>query len=163
MIEMCLGFLFDCNYKHVLLLKKRRPEWQAGLYNGVGGHLEAVDQGLPFKAMCREAEEEVGVQTIGWRPYAVMEIMMRMPPAESERFAETKRIHVFACVNDHWMSKFKQLTDEEPQVFRLVPSNWRDGVDDIDYLQCIPNLRWLLQMAQDISIDPVRPIVVQVT
>lgn len=160
MIEMCLGFLFDRGYKHVLLLKKRRPEWQAGLYNGVGGHLEAVDQGVPFKAMCREAEEEVGVQAIGWRPYCIMEVLPRMPRVESERFAETKRIHVFACANDHWMSKFKQLTDEEPRVFNISGLMY-SSAEVIDYLQCIPNLRWLIAMAQDISIDPTAPIVVQ--
>jgi len=159
MIEMTLGFLFDRRYRHVLLIKKRHPEWQAGLYNGVGGKFENVDQGQPFKCMCREAEEELGIYTIGWRPYCVMEIMV-MRPTDSDRFAETKRIHVFAVSNDFWFDQFEQRTDEKPQIFKL-DNTLHSSAELIDYSKCIPNLCWLLQMAQDTSIDPAKPLLIQ--
>ena len=31
-----LGFYFDAAFKQVVLMKKNRPAWQAGLHNGVG-------------------------------------------------------------------------------------------------------------------------------
>lgn len=45
MKEYVLAFIFDKNRYDteraaVLLLKKRKPEWQAGKYNGIGGKIE---------------------------------------------------------------------------------------------------------------------------
>lgn len=42
----------------VLLLRKNRPEWQAGRLNFMGGKLEPGE--TPIQAMEREAEEELG-------------------------------------------------------------------------------------------------------
>lgn len=162
MIEMCLGFLFDNTRRHVLLIKKQRPEWQAGLYNGIGGKLESVDQGLPFKAMCREAEEEVGSTTIGWRPYCILEVPPSVAPVEEERFALAKRIHVFAACNTVDFERAHQKTDEEPQRFSLHPGVAHVGAPLIQWALCISNLRWLIPMASDTSIDPANPYVVQI-
>lgn len=54
-----LGFLFGYNEKRVLLIRKTHPEWQAGRYNGIGGHIEAGETAL--EAMQREGLEEAGV------------------------------------------------------------------------------------------------------
>ena len=35
-----LGFLFNPQHTSVVLVKKNRPDWQRGFYNGVGGHVE---------------------------------------------------------------------------------------------------------------------------
>ncbi len=35
-----LGFAFDEDYEWVALIKKNRPQWQAGKLNGVGGKIE---------------------------------------------------------------------------------------------------------------------------
>ena len=32
------GFLFSDDRRHVVLIRKRRPAWQAGKLNGVGGN-----------------------------------------------------------------------------------------------------------------------------
>lgn len=50
--EYTLGFIFDDRWKEVLLIKKNTPLWQAGLYNGIGGHKRAVKQ-------CEVLEAEV--------------------------------------------------------------------------------------------------------
>lgn len=52
-----LGFAMDRDY--VLLLRKARPAWQAGLLNGVGGKVEAYDTSIS-DAMSREFAEETG-------------------------------------------------------------------------------------------------------
>jgi hypothetical protein len=40
--EFVVGFLFDSDLKLVVLIRKRRPKWMNGRYNGVGGHVEEV-------------------------------------------------------------------------------------------------------------------------
>lgn len=51
-----VGFCYDTDAQHVLLVRKTRPTWQAGLLNGVGGK---VEPGEHFQAaMVREWVEE---------------------------------------------------------------------------------------------------------
>lgn len=53
-----LGFVFDLEYRDVLLIQKARPAWQAGRLNGLGGK---VEEGEAFyQAMERELAEETG-------------------------------------------------------------------------------------------------------
>ncbi len=60
------GFAFRHNregdHAHVLLIRKNRPEWQAGLLNGIGGHVD-VDEDMCIHAMVREFREETGIET----------------------------------------------------------------------------------------------------
>lgn len=55
------GFMFDEAGEEALLVRKNKPEWQRGLYNGVGGKIEAGE--LPIQAMIREFEEEACIKT----------------------------------------------------------------------------------------------------
>lgn len=66
-----LGFAFKENY--VLLIKKQRPSWQKGFYNGLGGHIEEGEE--PVQAMVREFKEECGIETEEecWQEFAVMQ------------------------------------------------------------------------------------------
>ncbi|KKM15352.1 hypothetical protein LCGC14_1696950, partial [marine sediment metagenome] len=61
--EYVVGFLFEeqpyNNSTRVLLIKKQKPEWQAGAYNGVGGKVK--DKESVHIAMAREFREEAGV------------------------------------------------------------------------------------------------------
>jgi 8-oxo-dGTP diphosphatase len=61
-----VGFVFDYDLNHVLLLKKTHPEWQKGKYNGVGGLVEH-DEDAPY-AMWRECLEECNLDIApdGW-------------------------------------------------------------------------------------------------
>jgi len=56
-----VGFAFDEKLKRVVLIRKNRPAWQAGLLNGVGGKVEEIDGRIetPEEAMAREFREEV--------------------------------------------------------------------------------------------------------
>jgi len=64
MIKYALGFLFSKDKEKVVLIKKTKPEWQAGFLNGVGGK---VEQGETYvEAMIREFEEETGVVFTDW-------------------------------------------------------------------------------------------------
>lgn len=52
-------------------MKNKKPAWQAGKYNGVGGKVEPNESWL--EAMCREFEEETGVFIDQWEEFAIME------------------------------------------------------------------------------------------
>lgn len=56
-----LGFAIDRIKNEILLVKKNRPVWQAGLYNGIGGKIE--DNESAIEAMMREFKEECGIET----------------------------------------------------------------------------------------------------
>ena len=53
------GFLFSPDRSRVLLIRKRRPAWQAGRPNGVGGKMEPGE--TPAQALRREFREESGL------------------------------------------------------------------------------------------------------
>lgn len=54
-----LGFIFDAPARNIALIEKKRPAWQAGLLNGIGGKIEAGE--TPLQAMERECREECGL------------------------------------------------------------------------------------------------------
>jgi len=59
-----VGFLFGTVVEHikdVLLVKKLKPEWQAGYWNGIGGKMEKGES--PVEALVREFREETGIST----------------------------------------------------------------------------------------------------
>jgi 8-oxo-dGTP pyrophosphatase MutT (NUDIX family) len=47
--HMVLGFVFNRDFSEVALILRNRPKWQAGHYNGIGGHIE--DGENPYDAM----------------------------------------------------------------------------------------------------------------
>lgn len=58
-----VGFIFSHDLKQVLLIRKKRPDWQKRRLNGIGGHLNAKERkNLDFNnAFIREAKEETGL------------------------------------------------------------------------------------------------------
>jgi 8-oxo-dGTP pyrophosphatase MutT (NUDIX family) len=70
MKQYCLGFACDPATREVVLIEKRRPDWQAGLFNGIGGKCEGVE--TPLEAMIRECVEETGLEDISWTPIGAM-------------------------------------------------------------------------------------------
>jgi 8-oxo-dGTP diphosphatase len=68
MKKMVVGFPLD--YSLVYLIKKKRPDWQAGKLNGIGGHVEEGENAK--EAMIRECYEETGTKITDWRHVCVM-------------------------------------------------------------------------------------------
>lgn len=101
-----LGFAFD-EHRRVALIKKNRPDWQAGRWNGIGG---SVEEGETSKeAMAREFAEETGVliEYPHWRRVALMEC-----PNVWECFVYT--------VQDKRISNVFTQTDEAVALFSCV-------------------------------------------
>lgn len=57
-----VGYLFNDQGTEVALILKNHPEAQAGLYNGIGGHVEEHED--PSMAMAREFWEETSIKPI---------------------------------------------------------------------------------------------------
>jgi len=55
-----IGILFNMDLSRVALILKNRPEWQNGLFNFPGGHLEEGE--LPSQCVSREIQEECWVK-----------------------------------------------------------------------------------------------------
>jgi 8-oxo-dGTP diphosphatase len=120
------GFAFDEPGDHVLLVEKRRPAWQAGKLNGIGGKVEPGE--LPVEAMAREFEEETGVATTEgeWREFAVVT-------------TDKSRVHMFAVrLPRGRVETAKTTTDER---IRVVLTG------ELHEWTTLPNLAWLVPMA----------------
>jgi 8-oxo-dGTP diphosphatase len=119
-----VGFLMDAT--RVVLIRKNRPAWQAGLYNGVGGHIEPGE--TPLQAMAREFREETGLTVVPeyWNYF------LRLVGNDSSIWFYRAR------VPSADLNKVQTMTDEE---VRIVP------LDEVHLLNVIPNLRWILPFA----------------
>lgn len=130
--KMTCGFLFAGNF--VLLVEKRKPSWQNGLLNGVGGKMNGYE--TPLDCMKREFVEETKCDwPIEWRHFAT-----EIEPWDAYVYFFTAKMsegnmdgHVWPEVNDA----------SEPLHWKHVPKlNVGGGVT-------IGNLRWLIPLALD--------------
>ena len=122
MQDYVCGFLFSPDRSRVLLIRKRRPAWQAGKLNGVGGKVEpgeAVDA-----AMRREFREEAGLEVAGWRRGVVL-------------IGPDWRGHFYRAFGD--VDEARAMTDEplERHDAAALPPD------------VIPNLKWIVPLLLD--------------
>ncbi len=123
MTRYVLGFAFD-DEDQVVLTRKNRPEWQAGLLNGVGGHIEPHESA--HSAMVPEFKEETNLDVPQWVHYANL-------------IGETFLVN---CYRAHHVDfkGLESLTDEIVGIYG--PSG-----NQIDW--SISNVKWLVHMALD--------------
>lgn len=118
-----LGFVFDIeNPNLVALIRKDRPEWQAGLLNGVGGKVEEGE--TPAFAMFREALEEISLCEEDWTYIGAMD-------------GADWDMRVYRT--DAHLSGLRQMESEE-----LVVCDYRELKED----EVITNLMWLVPYAR---------------
>lgn len=122
MTNYVAGFLFSQDLKRVALIRKAKPDWQAGLLNGIGGKIE--DGETRFRAMVREFAEETGATVTDWEMFAEMVV---------PRFAQ---VAFFTARGDY---RLQDTTDEKV--------DWYPADDQIRGYKAIPNLDWLVPMA----------------
>lgn len=118
-----LGFLFT-NDGFVWLIRKKKPSWQFGKLNGIGGKIEEGES--PSDAMTREFKEEAGLTITDWRLFCNLgdesTYQIYCYFSFSEKVAET--------ITEEKVSK---------QYSKSLP-------EDV-----IPNLKWLIPMAQSFT------------
>ena len=128
--EYVAGFMFSGDGTDVALVRKNRPAWQAGKYNGIGGHIEAGE--TPIEAMVREFEEETGVKTeqLHWKPFVSLG-------------GDSYKVHFFYTGHD-LLDQVRSTTDEPIMI-----------VDHrtITVHNSIPNLTWLIPMVKSLAHD----------
>jgi len=137
MKEYVLGFAFDEKRSNVVLVKKNRPEWQAGFLNGVGGKVEEIDIDA-FHAMSREFEEETGVASFPshWNYYATMIF-------NSDIMGGSAKVHCFKLFSDN-IFQCKTMESEEIKII---------SVSFFAENKIINHLKTLIPMALDDSIE----------
>jgi 8-oxo-dGTP diphosphatase len=118
------GFMFSADRRYVALIRKQKPDWQRGKLNAIGGKIEETDEN-PTDAMVREFKEETGVLQTQWRHFCVLKF----------RGGE---IHFFETTGD--LMALQSAEAEQVAIFRT---------QNIEDLQTIPNLRWLIPLAMD--------------
>ncbi len=124
----------------VVLLRKLKPAWQAGLLNGVGGKVESssltdIDHfsETPEDAMTREwMEETLGlVPEVDWKPFAVL------------RFVNGHTVHFFSGESNYPGVLNLHGTDNDAgERFEVLPIKYAIRRGDL-----IPNLKWLIPLA----------------
>ncbi len=122
--DYVLGFFISEDRKNVALIKKTKPDWQAGFLNGIGGKIETIDSSNQ-EAMIREFFEETGCVHYDWKIFATM---------------KNAQFNVFCFVA--YGNPFVLKTTTEEIVF-IVP------IDKLDINPVLSNIQWLVHMALD--------------
>lgn len=117
-----VGFLFRDG--EVALVEKRRPDWQKGFLNGIGGRVEVGE--TPLAAMVREFSEEAGAKVYNWRNFGVLS----NPEAPMA-------VALYAAWEP---AEISTMTDEQVGWHKL---------SSLAALRVIPNLRWIIPAAQE--------------
>ena len=126
-----IGFLFAPRYERVVLIEKRKPAWQAGRLNGVGGKIEPGE--TPEQAIARECAEEcgVGLGREDWTEFAREE----GPGLPELHFL--KAVSALACT---------ARTRDTEKIILAEPLYLPNNV--------LPNVRWLVPLAMDAGFVP---------
>lgn len=136
--EYVLGFCINDAVRHneILLMEKRKPDWQNGKVNGIGGKIKYGES--PEDAMVREFMEETGIDSssFSWRRFCQM--------GDEKSWL----VHCFIGVGD--VNEAKDC--EEGRMIWADPENLPDN--------CIDNLKWLVPMA--LAKCPVESYVVEI-
>ena len=124
MLEMVVGFLFDAEYKNVMLVKKNRPPWQDGKINGVGGKIEKDE--APLMAMHREFFEETGHLINNFKNFAILN-------------------------GSGWRVYFYEAMVLELKILEEFDNDEEIIIEQVNNLpnNSISNLRWLMYLALD--------------
>jgi 8-oxo-dGTP diphosphatase len=135
-----VGFLFKPGYEMVVLIEKKRPLWQLGKLNGIGGHIEAGE--TPVEAMVREFREEAGVEVGHWFHF------------RTEHFIHGSQVKVcfFAALAtaDQWWALSSQT--DEILFFTSLP------IDRKNSERLLYNLPYLIPMASVLLHQPLENI-----
>ena len=122
------GFMINQSTKEVLFIKKNRPDFQAGKWNGIGGKIEPGEQ--PIDAMVREFREETGVDS---SPEDWTSTIHLVQPAYD--------VHFYRCFVDNFPA-YRTVTDEVVEHWP-ISSIYQPGKFGLPVLE---NMLWILPM-----------------
>ena len=109
-MRVVVGIITD--NKEILLLRKNNPDWQRGLYNGIGGKVELNT--TPLETIIKKSEEDLGINISNWREL------------DSEISSSGIEIVYFlTTLNEGEIKKLQSQTDERAELFSInnLPTN----------------------------------------
>ena len=122
-----VGFCIETRSNEVILIQKKKPDWQRGKLNGVGGKINPNES--DYLAMVREYHEETGVVEPDWDHFLTV------------NFGGQAEVVFFVARCD--ISMANTVTDE-----KIIRAHVEDVlVNQVPGHQLIPNIPWLLAMA----------------
>lgn len=109
-MRVVVGIITD--NKEILLLKKNNPDWQKGLYNGIGGKVELNT--TPLETIIKKCQEELGVNISNW-----IELDNEISSSGIEI------VYFFTTLNEGEIKKLQSQTDERVELFSInnLPTN----------------------------------------
>jgi 8-oxo-dGTP diphosphatase len=121
--QYVVGFAFN-ELERVLLVEKKRPDWQKGLLNGIGGKIEPGE--TPAEAMDRECHEETGLR-LKWTEVG----LMRGANTDGKRT-------LFECfiyyAKSEKVNQFQQMEDEPLSIWNIGDLSGRPVVANLNFL-----------------------------
>ena len=110
MMRVVVGIITD--NKEILLLKKNNPDWQKGLYNGIGGKVELNT--TPLETIIKKCQEELGVNISNW-----IELDSEISSSGIEI------VYFLTTLNENEIKKLQSQTDERAELFSInnLPTN----------------------------------------
>ncbi|PRN00182.1 NUDIX hydrolase [Aliarcobacter cryaerophilus] len=109
-MRVVVGIITD--NKEILLLKKNNPDWQKGLYNGIGGKVELNT--TPLETIIKKCQEELGVNISNW-----IELDSEISSSGIEI------VYFLTTLNEGEIKKLQSQTDERSELFSInnLPAN----------------------------------------
>ena len=109
-MRVVVGIITD--NKEILLLKKNNPDWQKGLYNGIGGKVELNT--TPLETIIKKCQEELGINISNW-----IELDSEISSSGIEI------VYFLATLNEGEIKKLQSQTDERAELFSInnLPTN----------------------------------------
>ena len=110
-MRVVVGIITD-NEEILLLLKKNNPDWQKGLYNGIGGKVELNT--TPLETIIKKCQEELGVNILNW-----IELDSEISSSGIEI------VYFLTTLNEGEIKKLQSQTDERAELFSInnLPTN----------------------------------------
>lgn len=107
-----VGYAFRPDMGAVALIEKRKPAWQVGKLNGVGGKIEPGE--TPVEAMVREFKEEAGVWIEAMRWLHIRTERFNVTTETKSDQQEGTAVYHFAVLTteDEWRSLYSVTREE---------------------------------------------------
>lgn len=124
----CAACVVDDVYGSIAaLVRKNRPDWQAGKLNFIGGKLEPGE--TPEQAEARELGEEAGLKL---KPEQLQKVLVLIGKDHAYE------VHFFrAVVPLEVVESARTMTDERIEIVDF---------DDLNPKETVPNLAWMIPM-----------------
>ena len=109
-MRVVVGIVTD--NEEILLLKKNNPDWQKGLYNGIGGKVELNT--TPLETIIKKCQEELGVNISNW-----IELDSEISSSGIEI------VYFLTTLNEGEIKNLQSQTDERSELFSInnLPTN----------------------------------------